>query len=299
MNYKVLVVIVTHNAVRWIRQCLWSVLHSNYPCDIFVLDSDSSDGTLKIMQNEFPGIARLCYRSNVGFGAANNKGFETALDKGYDFVYLLNQDAWLEPDTIGTLLAAWTPEYGVLSPVQKAASGRLDANFAHKCAKSLKAAAAKKLPLTAPVEVPFVMAAHWLVSREAIATVGGFSPLFTHMGEDDNWIDRLHHFGLRCGVVPAAIAVHDRETRPEDKERRMRRKCVAPVVKLANPSCNFCLRAVLEPLELVAMGLKNFSAMPFRQIVPLLRRYPEIRAAREKSLGKGAFLHPMTHIDTD
>ncbi|MBR4764031.1 MAG: dihydrodipicolinate synthase family protein, partial [Lachnospiraceae bacterium] len=31
----------------------------------------------------------------LGFAEANDKGMQYALDKGYDYVYLLNQDAWL------------------------------------------------------------------------------------------------------------------------------------------------------------------------------------------------------------
>lgn len=42
-----------------------------------------------------------------------------ALEEDYDYVFLVNQDAWIEPNTVGTLvgLAEKYPDYGVLSPV--------------------------------------------------------------------------------------------------------------------------------------------------------------------------------------
>lgn len=42
-----------------------------------------------------------------------------ALEENYDYVFLVNQDAWIEPNTVGTLvgLAEKYPDYGVLSPL--------------------------------------------------------------------------------------------------------------------------------------------------------------------------------------
>ena len=134
------------------------------------------------------------------------------------------------------------------------------------------------------------MAAHWLVSREAIATVGGFSPAFTQYGEDDNWIDRLHFHKMRCGVVPAASAVHDRGGRKLPREKKMQLKCIATVVKVSDPNRNWRWVRVREVLELVGMGLKNFSAIPWKFIPELRSRFPELKELRDASMEKRAFL---------
>ena len=207
----------------------------------------------------------------------------------------MNQDAWVEEDTLELLAAAHRPEFGVLSPVQNTAEGAPDANFQRWCGSSLRRAGAQpgktsKDAVPGIVEVPFVMAAHWLVSRGALRKVGGFSPAFRQYGEDDNYIDRLHWHGFSCGVVPAASAVHDRSGRSLPKEGRMRLKCVAPVVKLSNPGGCLPLRLLAGPLELAAMSVKNLSAYPLRQIPALLRRYPELIRLRAASKAEGAFL---------
>ncbi len=318
---RILVIVVTYNAMEWVERCLGSLRGSSLPPDVLVVDNGSSDGTQDYIRRLFPEAELICSDGNPGFGAANNIGLRLALERGYDFVYLLNQDAWVLPDTLRLLVDAMRPGFGILSPVQRDTEGRMDRQFERKCGRRLKAAAsglsasgmtyagspaaprshgASSAPSASAspeaqsspevVEVPFVMAAHWLLSAETIRRVGGFSPAFRQYGEDDNYIDRLHYHGLRCAVVPAAAAVHDRAGRPSPRERRIRLKCIAVTVRLSDPRRVFALRALLSPLELVAMSVKNLSLAPLRYIPVLLRRLPELRRLRNASRGQGAFL---------
>ena len=286
----ILVVIVTYNAQKWVKKCFRSLEESSIKPDVLVIDNGSTDETLPMIRAGYPSVRIIETGENLGFGAANNIGLRIALDEGYQFAYLLNQDAWLERDTLYRLVAAHKPEWGVLSPMQLGAYGRRDRRFNHKCGRYVDAALRYYHTNTLVAEVPFVMAAHWLVSREAIETVGGFSPAFKQYGEDDNWIDRLHYHGLHCGVVPAAHAVHDRGGRRLPRAKKMQLKCIATVVKLSNPARNWGWMRIREVLELVGMGIKNFSAIPFRFIPELRARFPELKKYRDASRQKGAFL---------
>lgn len=323
---EILVIVVTFNAMRWLERCLGSIGRSEPPADALVIDNGSTDGTPEAVRRQFPWARLVETGENLGFGAANNIGLREALSGGYKFAYLLNQDAWLQADTLSKLTAAHTGGYGILSPLQKDAQGRLDRNFQRKCGRflyeyadscrrsvvppnSLKSKwmspaandpdqrcgreAGKSGSLSMAegiVPVPFVMAAHWLLSREAIETVGGFSPSFKHYGEDDNFIDRLHFHGLLCGVVTSASAVHDRGDRQPPKETRMRLKCTAAVVKVSKPVGCFLLRFILEIFELVGMSVKNLSPRPLLFIPTFLGKLPGLRRDRETSRKKGAFL---------
>ena len=298
-NPRVLAIVVTFNAMRWADRCFGSLLSSSLRPDVLAVDNGSDDGTCEYLAAEFPEVEVLGNPENLGFGAANNLGLGKAVEEDYDFVYLMNQDAWVEKDTLNLLVRAHRPEFGVLSPLQLSASGVPDANFYKKCGRSLERAGFGLEPqhgrssegtVQDIVELPFVMAAHWLVSREALLTVGGFSPAFRQYGEDDNFIDRLHWHGFSCGVVPEAKAVHDRGGRPLPKSARMRLKCVAPVVRLSDPGRCLPLYRVLAPLELMAMSVKNLSSYPLKRLPELLRRYPELKRLRELSKSAGAFL---------
>lgn len=283
---KVLAIIVTYNGMRWVERCLGSVRAAGL--DAVVIDNGSTDGTAEYIAEHFPEMQLVQPGSNLGFGAANNIGLRKALDGKYDFAYLLNQDAWLEADTIDKLLAASSPEYGILSPIQNDAKGKIDRLFGKKCKKAVGDF------IDGVVEVRFVMAAHWLVSREAIEAVGGFSPAFKQYGEDDNWIHRARYFGYKVGVVPAAKAVHDRAERILSKEARMKLKCTATVVKLSNP-CNCpAFRYIAEPCELLCMAVKNASLYPLKFIPALLGRYGELTRLRAESKRRGAFLRVIS-----
>lgn len=282
---RVLVVVVTYNAMSWLQKCFSSLEASSHPCDVLVVDNGSTDGTVSALREQFPWVEVVEPGENLGFGAANNLGFKRAIERGYDYVYLLNQDAWLQKDTLAILLDAAQGFNGLLSPMQMSASGEMDANFARKCARYIYAA------VDAPiVEVPFVMAAHWLLPVEVIKTVGGFSPAFKQYGEDDNYIDRLHYFDYEVAVVPAAKAVHDRANRKLNKAQRMRLKLVSTRVRLSRPWGIFFFRVLWEIVMLVATSVKNLSFEPIKAIPEIFRSLGEVSKYRKASKKAGFIL---------
>lgn len=203
---KVLVIIVTYNAHYWIHQCLDSVDMERY--DAFVVDNASTDDTLSILHAEYPKAIVRAMDKNLGFGQANNIGLRYALDNGYDYVFLLNQDAWLLPDTIEKLIAAQKqhPEYWVLSPLQmNTEQGGVEKQFGVYCKKNHV-----QLNIDNPQCVDFVNAAVWLMPIECIKIVGGFDPIFPHYGEDVDYAQRVRYRNHNVGVVSYTIAYHER-----------------------------------------------------------------------------------------
>lgn len=284
MQKKVLVIIVTFNGKKWIRECVGSVLSSSYPADIMVIDNCSGDDTLDYVPADRAVIIRNS--ENMGFGAANNIGLRYALAHDYDYVYLLNQDAYLAGDTLEKLIAAHakSPEYGLLSPVQFNADGRVDYQFGLRT--GIKECSQTELP----VRVDFVMAAHWLLAVSTIRCVGAFSPTFHHYGEDDNYIDRLYYHGLKAGVCTCAGAVHDRASRVVSKSQSSDRKCRIPIIRMSNP--NFCKRwsFARSALWLCLCSFKNKSLIPVKFIPSLWRRRSVLWKNMQTSKNEGAFL---------
>ncbi|MBR0111280.1 MAG: glycosyltransferase family 2 protein [Bacteroidales bacterium] len=264
-----LVIIVTYNGRRWIEKAVSSVRASERDADIFVVDNASTDGTPDWLEEQ--GVETDRMMANHGFGAANNIGLRRALERGYRYVYLLNQDAWLLPDTLGRLAAFLDehPEYGLVSPMQmKPDLASLDDQFARHYPH-------------------FFMAAHWMLRRECIEKVGGFSPAFPHYGEDVNYLDRARFHGFKCGVVESARAVHDRDRRPRPKDYRMRLKLITAKTRISDPSRKAFLQVFWQPLVLLTMAAKNFSWTLVRSIPELVRSYPELLSLRRVSRGVG------------
>lgn len=202
---KVLVIIVTYNAHDWIHQCLNSVDMERY--DAFVVDNASTDDTRHILKTEYPKAIVRAMDKNLGFGQANNIGLRYALDNGYDYVLLLNQDAWLLPDTIEKLIAAQKQhlEYWILSPLQmNTAQGGIERHFEHFCKQSNVDVYSKKIK-----DVTFINAAIWFMSKQCVEIVGGFDSIFPHYGEDNDYIRRVQYWGGQIGVDTATIAYHE------------------------------------------------------------------------------------------
>lgn len=91
------IVIVSYNSKEDLRACLRSLPSD---CEIIVVDNASSDGTVEMVQEEFPFCTILRNESNVGFGAANNIGLRVARGK---YALLLNPDAQVRDDAVQCL----------------------------------------------------------------------------------------------------------------------------------------------------------------------------------------------------
>lgn len=245
MDKKILVVIVAYNSMKWVDRCYSSLRASSVPCDVFTVDNGSTDGTTDYIKEHFPEVILHEAKQNLGFGRANNIGLQKALDEGYEYIYLLNQDAWVETDTFEKLISTSLahPEYGVLSPLQMQADlQHMDDRFVTYVIGENQ----KKRPYLIEdfyfnrcedvYETTFVMAAHWFITRHCLQTVGGFSPTFYHYGEDNNYLQRVKYWKLKVGIVPAALAVHDRENNNWSQEKMLYvMNYTQPLVKVSSP----------------------------------------------------------------
>lgn len=216
MPSKIFIIIATYNGLKWLANCL----ESTKPYSVIIVDNNSTDGTTEYISNNYPNINIIPQKLNRGFGQANNIGISLAYSYGADYVFLLNQDAYLRAGSIDCLVKLMNEnkEYGILSPIHLNGTGdRLDANFSHyvnyNCNKDFFSDYVLKNAMHLIYTVPFVNAAGWLISRECVQTVGGFDPLFFHYGEDDNYCQRLNYHGFKIGVAPDAVLFHDRENR--------------------------------------------------------------------------------------
>lgn len=359
---RLLVIIVTYNAMQWIERCFASLEVSEVAPDVFVVDNGSTDGTREWLiahKNEY-----LCVHfseRNLGFGAANNIGLRLMLEEGYEYAYLLNQDAWVEKDCFGKLIAAFengdasadgssvtNAHWGILSPLQmKDGLTEEDENFHKHCGRAVAACAddecaifddndagratadahgriaisyaadSRARSVDAPhiddapchiscdrlcqssdgndrnlaVPVKFVMAAHWMLSRECVEAVGGFSPTFDQYGEDENYVNRAKFFGFGVGVVPSAKAVHDRAKRITPIEKRLKIKYIGCRARLSNPGLKCPVATlIVECFRIVGMAIYNLSPTMLAYLPKLMREYRLLSKNRKLSIEKGAFL---------
>ena len=144
---KIFSIIVTYNGARWIERCLHQLFESDLTTEVIVVDNASSDNTLELV-SAFRNIHLIKNKENTGFGQANNLGITLAMKEGADFIFLLNQDAYVFSDTVLKLTEALkhNPGFGLLSPLQLEVTGKniepifknfLRRNFSEEIKKSI------------------------------------------------------------------------------------------------------------------------------------------------------------------
>lgn len=213
---KVYAVVVTYNGMKWIEECLKSILNSSVPVIPLVIDNNSTDDTVNFIKANFPDLILWEQNDNLGFGKANNIGIAYALKQKADFVFLLNQDAFVEKNTIEALtkVALNRPEFGILSPVQLDYSGKYLENYFFKFmaednSRNFYSDFVINNELKEIYNINFIQAASWLLPISTIKKIGGFDPLFYHYGEDNNYCQRAIFHKIKIGVVPKTYIRHD------------------------------------------------------------------------------------------
>jgi len=74
----------------------------NIACEVFIVDNNSVDGSVTLIQEKFPQVNLIVNKINTGFSVANNQALKIA--KG-EYVLLLNPDTVVQEDTFSKILA--------------------------------------------------------------------------------------------------------------------------------------------------------------------------------------------------
>lgn len=102
---KISIIIVSYNSEEDIENCLFSLIKEvkNIPNEIFVVDNNSRDKTVQILQEKFPDVNLIVNDFNAGFPGANNQAIARAQG---ELIFLLNPDTIVCPSSVHTLMAA-------------------------------------------------------------------------------------------------------------------------------------------------------------------------------------------------
>lgn len=94
---KLSVIIVNYNVEAYLEQCLRSVLKAmeRVDGDVFVVDNQSTDDSVAMVQRDFPSVKLIANSVNVGFSRANNQAIERS---SAEYVVLLNPDTVVGED---------------------------------------------------------------------------------------------------------------------------------------------------------------------------------------------------------
>ena len=283
-SVKVSLIIVTYNAMKWAQRCFFSLRNSSVSVNCIVIDNGSTDGTQNFIKANFPEVDFIQSPENLGFGKANNIGIETAYKNGADFFYLMNQDAWIFEDSIKKLLNVFETypkknEIGILSPMHlDGTEKKLEVFLDKYIAQNFENRMISDLYLNSTensYEFDFINAAHWLIPKNTIETVGGFNPYFYHYGEDNEYVNRLHFHSKKILLCPESKVVHDGKQKL-NKVDYHKFQDFSLETKILNPNYENGLQKELKSLQLSCV--KNLLLGNFKFSKELKAKYAKIKS---------------------
>lgn len=221
---NVIIVVVTYNGIHCIDRCLQSIQDSEGVPNLHavVVDNASTDDTLRralLFQSSNPDrFTVFPCAINAGFGVGNNIGISWAINRGADYILLLNQDALLQAGTVSELVTFMEshPEYGVVSPLHMSPDwNHVDSKtfvgyLRHHADNYLKDAILERIKDHYCIHG--INAAAWLLRRNTVMMVGGFDPLFFMYAEDDDYLARMAYHKIDFALVPSSRILHLRES---------------------------------------------------------------------------------------
>lgn len=204
---RVSIIILNWNGKPYIRQCLTSVIKTNYQnLEIIVVDNASTDGSREIIKNEFPQVILIENPKNLGFCNGNNIGIKRASG---DIIVLLNNDTIVDENWIKEIVKkAHNPKVGVVGCKLYYPGSKVIQSLGYREKflgywENVGAGQEDKGQFDDVEDVDYVSGAALAVKREVLQKVGLLRP-----PADIDLCYRVRKAGYKVVVAPNAIVYH-------------------------------------------------------------------------------------------
>ncbi len=230
MNIQISIIIVNYNTAHLLDDCLESLLsNKNKPeCEIIVVDNNSQDNTLDLLQKKYPSVITIYNNYNAGFSKANNQGIHAARGK---YVFLLNPDTIVLPEALSSLHSFMenNPQCGAcgprtwldinktleVCPLKILTPDRATILFTelpvpgkNKVLRDVWNHDASAWTATSPYPVEGIGGAAILMRKDRLLQIGGLDESFFMGYEDTDLCASLAQQDLQVYVVPQSEIVH-------------------------------------------------------------------------------------------
>ena len=119
---KIAAVVVTYNRKELLKKCIEHILNQTIKqVDVVVVDNASTDGTGKEIQELYNNSSQVIYintKKNLGGAGGFSYGIKWAVERGYDYLWIMDDDTIPESNALEELLNAdetLEGNYGFLS----------------------------------------------------------------------------------------------------------------------------------------------------------------------------------------
>ena len=215
---KVFVLILSYNGVKWLKDCLPSVLALDYPnYETVVIDNGSTDDTQSFLHENFPQALVVTLQPNRGYAGGFDAGLEFAASRGAEYFLVMNNDTEIDSHALTALVeTAQTRERAGFVTGKVYFFDRRDV---------FQSVGKKDDPIQGsgdylgyeekdigqydqPAERVFVDDVYTLVNRRLYDEIGGYDPQFYLQCEEFDWQLRAKKVGWKIYYAPHAKLWH-------------------------------------------------------------------------------------------
>jgi hypothetical protein len=216
---KFAIILLNWNGLDDTLECLESLEKLTYSSyEIILVDNGSTDNSLEVLKERYPHLTYIENETNLGFAEGNNRGMHKAMERGADWVVLLNNDTVVAPNFLEGFneAASGNTKAGVLgakifyhsepATLWYAGGGVDKRDWSCYHIGNGRPDLTEKYRNISPTE--YACGCALAVSKEALCTVGGMSPEYFLIWEEIDWCYRLRKAGFECLFTPGARVWH-------------------------------------------------------------------------------------------
>lgn len=303
------IISVNWKSVDYLRKCL-TTIHANTKglnSEVIIVDNDPAEVGVHALREEFPDAEVVRAQSNLGFGMANNLGFEHSCGRNLLF---LNPDTEIIGPAIQTMLSRLEslPGAGIVGCRLLNSDGTvqtscircfptilnqiLDIEYLRLRWPHFKLWSIDPLffPRQEPMKVDGVSGACLMIKREVFKKVGGFSPEYFMYAEDVDLCYKVRQKGFEVYYLGEVTVIHhggasSKRIRVNHREvilqrnatlkffQKTRGSLYASTYRVATATAAFCrlnIIILLLPFKNTALG-RTISESAFAKWAAVLR----------------------------
>ena len=215
---RVAILILNYNGLEVTLKTLESMAQLDYEAsDVYVIDNGCTDDSVPTIEERFPEVRQLHVSPNKGISWGLNHGIQHALENGYDYLLLCNNDIEVAPDMLTEMikLAETDETIGCVGPKSFyyfdrdrlwSTGGRL--RFRESITKERGDGELDHGQYDRDEEMDYINGCAMLVRGTAAADVGFWDPVYFLGIEDADYCVRLKRAGYRCMYAHRARLWH-------------------------------------------------------------------------------------------
>ena len=219
MTPHIKILILNWNGKDLLKHCLDSVIAIDYPnYSVMIIDNGSSDGSLDMVQANYPQMECLALGHNYGYSGGYNRCFTQLRDDSSEFIMLLNNDTVINSDILNSFIQAKEQfgdnqihggkiYYNDNSKKIWYAGGKVKLKWGCISHRGIRKQDSPEYSI--PIKTDYVTGCCLFTSMEVVNNLNGFDERFNMYGEDVDFCLRAKQEGINCYYWPDAKLWHD------------------------------------------------------------------------------------------